>query len=155
MLYVSLRSATAPEDLTMSGTAKITSVTLILALGFTGCNKMDRGDDSPRASQPTAPAEEPKAVSQPVLKEPASQWDPVTLLRVPNGGIQPHAVPDAQGTLHLIYFKGENAGAGDVFYVRRDAGKERFSEPIRINSHPARPCAVGSGRGGQTGRGGG
>ena len=38
----------------------------------------------------------------------------VTLLRTPNGGIQPQAVVDAKGALHLIYFKGE-AGGGDLF----------------------------------------
>jgi hypothetical protein len=68
---------------------------------------------------------------------------------VPNGGIQPQAVADAKGILHLIYFKGDNAGAGDLFYVRREAGTERFSEPIRINSRPASACAIGSVRGGQ------
>jgi hypothetical protein len=68
---------------------------------------------------------------------------------VPNGGIQPQAVADAKGTVHLIYFKGDNAGAGDLFYVRRETGKERFSEPMRINSRPGSACAVGSVRGGQ------
>jgi hypothetical protein len=68
---------------------------------------------------------------------------------VPNGGIQPQAVADAKGNLHLIYFKGDKANAGDLFYVRRDAGKERFSEPIRINSRPGSACAAGSVRGGQ------
>jgi hypothetical protein len=33
--------------------------------------------------------------------------------------------------------------------VRREAGRERFSEPIRINSRPGTTCAVGSVRGGQ------
>jgi hypothetical protein len=56
---------------------------------------------------------------------------------------------DAKGTLHLIYFKGADAGAGDLFYVRREAGTERFSEPIRINSRARGACAVGSVRGGQ------
>jgi hypothetical protein len=55
---------------------------------------------------------------------------------------------DAGGTLHLIYFKGE-AGAGDVFYVRRRAGEERFSDPIRVNSRPGSAIAVGTIRGGQ------
>jgi hypothetical protein len=72
----------------------------------------------------------------------------VTVLKTPNGGIQPQAVVDAKGTLHLIYFKGE-PGAGDVFYVRREAGKERFSDPIRVNSQPGSAIAVGSIRGGQ------
>jgi hypothetical protein len=72
----------------------------------------------------------------------------VTVLKTPNDGIQPQAVVDAKGTLHLIYFKGE-AGAGDLFYVRRQAGKERFSDPIRVNSQPGSAVAVGTIRGGQ------
>jgi hypothetical protein len=32
--------------------------------------------------------------------------------------------------------------------VRRDAGKERFSDPIRVNSQPASAIAFGSMRGG-------
>ena len=60
---------------------------------------------------------------------------PVTILKTPNGGIQPQAVVDARGTLHLIYFKGE-AAAGDLFYIRRDAGQERFSDPLRSSTAP-------------------
>jgi hypothetical protein len=73
---------------------------------------------------------------------------PVTVLATPNGGIQPQAVVDAKGTLHLLYFKGEE-GAGDLFYVRREAGQERFSTPLRVNSQPGSAIAVGSIRGGQ------
>jgi hypothetical protein len=71
---------------------------------------------------------------------------PVTLMRVPNGGIQPQSVLDSQGTLHLIYFNGE-AGAGDVFYVRRDSGKQSFSNPLRVNSQPGSVIATGTIRG--------
>jgi hypothetical protein len=42
----------------------------------------------------------------------------VTLIRTPDGGIQPQAAVDSQGTTHLIYYKGD-AGAGDIFYVTR------------------------------------
>src|SRR5262249_28115085 len=73
----------------------------------------------------------------------------VELLRTPDGGIQPQAVVDARGTVHLIYYKGDKAEAGDLFYVRRDAGKARFSDPIRVNSQPASAIAFGSMRGGQ------
>jgi hypothetical protein len=72
----------------------------------------------------------------------------VTVLRVPNGGIQPQAALDAKGTLHLIYFKGD-AGAGDLYYVKRAAGKKRFSAPVRVNSRPGSAVAIGSVRGGQ------
>ena len=140
----------------MSGTAKIPAIAVVLALGFAGCNKVERRDGTQPPSPPTAQAEEREPVSQPVLKEPTAKRGGVSHLRVPNGGIQPQAVADAKGALHLIYFKGDKADAGDLFYVRRDAGKERFSEPIRINSRPGSACAAGTVRGGQIslGRGG-
>jgi hypothetical protein len=133
----------------MSSGARILAVAVVLALGVAGCDKVGRGDGKQAPSAPTARAEERQGASQPVSKERTEERGAVTRLRVPNGGIQPQAVADANGTLHLIYFKGENAGAGDLFYVRRDAGKERFSEPIRINSRPNSACAAGSVRGGQ------
>ena len=40
----------------------------------------------------------------------------VEFLRTPNGGIQPQAITDDQGAVHLIYFKGTRE-AGDLFYV--------------------------------------
>jgi hypothetical protein len=70
------------------------------------------------------------------------------VLKTPNGGIQPQAVVDAKGALHLIYFKGD-PGAGDLFYVRRDAGQERFLDPLRVNSQPGSAVATGTVRGGQ------
>lgn len=103
----------------MSSMARILAVALSLALGLT-------------AGRAAA--------------EPAGE---VTLLRVPNGGIQPQAVADAKGTIHLVYFKGDKSNAGDLFYVRREPGQERFSDPIRVNSRPGTACAMGSVRGGQ------
>ena len=72
----------------------------------------------------------------------------VTLLRTPDGGIQPQAAADSQGTVHLIYYKGEAAG-GDLFYVRRAAGAESFSKPIQVNSVPGSAIAAGTIRGAQ------
>jgi hypothetical protein len=72
----------------------------------------------------------------------------VTVLPTPNGGIQPQAIVDAKGTLHLIYFKGKPA-EGDLFYVRREAGRERFSAPLRVNNQPGTAIAIGTIRGGQ------
>jgi hypothetical protein len=72
----------------------------------------------------------------------------VSILNTPNRGIQPQAAVNAEGTLHLIYFKGD-AGAGDIFYVRREPGKEGFSKAMRVNSRPGSAIAVGTIRGGQ------
>ncbi len=113
----------------MSGPVRIPAVAVAVALGFAGWTAVSQADGLPAQ---------------------------VTLLRVPNGGIQPQAVTDARGTVHLVYFKGDKPGAGDLFYVRREAGSDHFSEPIRVNSRPHSACAVGSVRGGQiaVGKGG-
>lgn len=78
----------------------------------------------------------------------ASSSIKVNLIRTPNDGIQPQAVTDAGGTLHLIYFAGEPS-AGDIFYVRREPGKKDFSSPIRVNSQPGSAVAIGTIRGAQ------
>jgi hypothetical protein len=72
----------------------------------------------------------------------------VVLLRTPGEGIQPQAVSDQSGVVHLIYFKGEPSG-GDLFYVRSKPGKPEFSKPIRVNSQPGSAVAAGTIRGGQ------
>jgi hypothetical protein len=79
------------------------------------------------------------------LPWPAAAADKVRLLRVPDGGIQPQAVVDAKGTVHLIYFKGDPA-AGDVFYAHSEDG-EKFSRPLRVNRRAASAIAIGNIRG--------
>src|ERR1700730_13221449 len=59
----------------------------------------------------------------------------ITLLRTPDGGIQPQAVLDRDGVLHMIYFKGD-ASAGDIEYVQRQPSTREFSRPSRVNSEP-------------------
>ncbi|MGH9800620.1 MAG: sialidase family protein [Blastocatellia bacterium] len=71
----------------------------------------------------------------------------VKLVRTPNDGIQPQAVMDERGALHLIYLAGEPA-ASDVFYVRRLPG-QKFSTPLRVNSQPGSAIATGTIRGAQ------
>jgi hypothetical protein len=66
----------------------------------------------------------------------------VTLIRTPDGGIQPQVVIGDNGVRHLIYFKGEASG-GDIYYVR-DGGKA-----IRVNSQPGSAIATGTIRGAQ------
>jgi hypothetical protein len=70
----------------------------------------------------------------------------VTLLRVPEHGIQPQVVADAKGVVHLIYFRGE-PGGGDVFYARSDDSGADFSRPLRVNSQPGSAIATGNIRG--------
>src|SRR5262249_57733505 len=71
----------------------------------------------------------------------------VTFVRTPAGGIQPQAVMDGKGNLHLLYFRGDPK-AGNLMYVRKDAGKDDFSDPIKVNSQEGSAIAVGTIRGG-------
>src|SRR5262252_8504379 len=84
-----------------------------------------------------------------------SQRPSVELIRVPNHGIQPEAVVDSHGVMHVLYFAGEPSG-GDLFYVRSKDYGQTFSTPIRVNSQPGSAIATGTIRGGQIaiGRGG-
>lgn len=84
------------------------------------------------------------SVSQPA--QPAANQ--VRVIRAPNSGLQPQALLDERGTLHLIYLAGE-PGASDVFYVRRAKGREEFSTPLRVNSQPGSAIATGTIRGAQ------
>jgi hypothetical protein len=77
----------------------------------------------------------------------------VALIRVPNGGIQPEAVLDARGMVHLLYFAGEPQ-AGNLFYVRSPDFGQTFSAPIRVNSQERSAIATGTIRGGQLAVGG-
>ena len=72
--------------------------------------------------------------------------DVVSIWRTPDGGLQPQAVVDSAGGLHLIYFKGAPS-AGDIFYVHRSPRDTAFSAPVRVNSQPGSAVAVGSVRG--------
>src|SRR4051794_24005305 len=79
----------------------------------------------------------------------------VDVIRTPDGGIQPQAVVDDAGTIHLVYFKGDPAG-GDLYYVSSKATPDGFSRPIRVNSQPGSAIAKGTIRGAQValGKGG-
>ena len=72
----------------------------------------------------------------------------VALLRTPDDGIQPQAVVDKSGRVHLVYFKGAPR-AGDLFYVRKDRQASEFSKPLRVNTKTNTAIAVGTIRGAQ------
>lgn len=69
-------------------------------------------------------------------------------MRTPGDGIQPQAVVDQSGRIHLVYFKGAARG-GDLFYVHKDAKAPAFSKPVQVNSKPGSAIAVGTIRGAQ------
>ena len=85
------------------------------------------------------------ALSEP---EPRVSRPHVELVSVPDAGIQPQTAIDGDGTIHLLYFKGE-PGGGDLFYTSQKVGEKLFSTPIRVNTESATAIATGSVRGGQ------
>ncbi len=70
----------------------------------------------------------------------------VRIMRVPEGGVQPQAMVDANGTVHLIYLHG-NPQRSDIFYIRSTDGGDTFSRPLRVNSQPGSAIALGTVRG--------
>lgn len=69
----------------------------------------------------------------------------VSLLRVPNDGVQPQVMVDNQGIVHLVYLAGEPR-ACDIYYVRSADGF-KFSQPMRVNSEPGSAISIGNIRG--------
>ncbi|MGI8556301.1 MAG: hypothetical protein ACR2LT_08105 [Pyrinomonadaceae bacterium] len=72
----------------------------------------------------------------------------VALLRAPDGGIQPQAVTDSKGIIHLIYYKGDSQ-AGDIYYIRLNSSGQPESSPLRVNSQLGSAVAIGWVRGAQ------
>ena len=70
----------------------------------------------------------------------------VTVVRLPDGAVQPQAAVDDQGVLHLIYLTGDPL-ASDIQYVRSTDDGKTFDEPVRVNANPASAVAVGTIRG--------
>lgn len=73
---------------------------------------------------------------------------PVHVLRVPDAGIQPDVVVDAEGVLHLVYLAGP-PGSADVFYTYSRDGGQHFVPRVRVNSQPGSAIAMGTIRGAQ------
>lgn len=80
-------------------------------------------------------------------RSPAAEPNVITQ-RTPDGGIQPQAVVDERGAVHLVYYKGK-AGGGDLFYARMEPNAASFSESIPVNSEPGSAVAAGTIRGAQ------
>lgn len=74
--------------------------------------------------------------------------------RLPSGGVQPQAVVDAEGVVHVIYLAGDPMQA-DVYYIRSTDWGRSFSEPVRVNSQAGSAVAAGTIRGAQIAVGGG
>jgi hypothetical protein len=84
----------------------------------------------------------------PVSGNISSTFPAVRIVALPDGGIQPHAVVDAAGTTHVLYFAGDPAG-GDLYYFSVSNQDRKPSKPVRVNSVGGSALAAGSVRGGQ------
>ena len=72
----------------------------------------------------------------------------IQVVRTPNGGIQPRAVIDRAGVLHLLYYTGDHLH-GDLFYVESSNFGTTWSSPLRVNSESGSALSAGTIRGGQ------
>lgn len=72
----------------------------------------------------------------------------VEIQRLPSGGVQPQAVVDAEGVVHVVYLVGEPSKS-DVYYIRSTDWGRSFSEPVRVNSQAGSAVAAGTIRGAQ------
>src|SRR5438045_4276487 len=101
-----------------------------------------------------APVSPSAADAGPDLKTPLSRLvtgqPHVSVVSTPDDGIQPQAVVDDRGTIHVVYFKGDPAG-GDVYYLRLagiGAGADA-ALPVRVNTVAGSALATGTVRGAQ------
>lgn len=72
----------------------------------------------------------------------------VEVRRLPDRAMQPLAVTDDTGTVHLVWLQGEPK-ACDVYYQRLPRGRTNGATPMRVNHHPGSAIAVGTIRGAQ------
>src|SRR3954447_5467845 len=72
----------------------------------------------------------------------------VRVKRLPSGGIQPQAVVDSAGALHVVYYL-DDPRHGNLFYIRSTDGGGTFSKALEVNSQPGSAIAAGTIRGAQ------
>lgn len=68
----------------------------------------------------------------------------VSVVRLPEGAMQPQVMTDEKGIAHVIYLSGDPMAA-DIFYV--SLADQKFSRPMRVNSQPGAAIAAGTVRG--------
>ena len=70
----------------------------------------------------------------------------VEVVEIPGGGVQPQAVVDSEGVIHLVFLRGA-AEASDVYHASRKPSETTFTTPILVNSEPGTAIAMGTVRG--------
>ncbi|HAB18810.1 MAG TPA: hypothetical protein DCE44_20515 [Verrucomicrobiales bacterium] len=82
------------------------------------------------------------------LFTPSTGFAAVEVRRLPDGAMQPLAVTDDGGTVHLVWLQGEPK-ACDVFYQKLPGGRTNGTAPVRVNRHPGSAIGIGTIRGAQ------
>ena len=91
------------------------------------------------------------AVAAAAPSSPSATGEPhVSVVPAPGDGVQPQAVVDGRGTIHIVYFKGDASG-GDLYYARLRSTAEAAhpAAPVRVNSVAGSALATGTVRGAQ------
>ena len=70
----------------------------------------------------------------------------VTVERLGPGVMQPQAITDAAGDVHLVWLRGDPKSC-DVFYEKRPGGRTNGVAAMRVNSQPGSAIAIGTIRG--------
>ena len=81
-----------------------------------------------------------------VVVHPALALPGVELMRLPVGAMQPVALTDAGGTVHLVWLQGDPK-ASEVYYQCLPAGLTNGSHPIQVNAVANTGIAMGTVRG--------
>ena len=80
-----------------------------------------------------------------LVGSPAAAID-VMVERLGPGVMQPQAVTDAAGDVHLVWLRGD-PNSCDVFYEKRPGGRTNGIAAMRVNSQPGSAIAIGTIRG--------
>jgi hypothetical protein len=72
----------------------------------------------------------------------------VTLINVHEKGVQPQALVDGKGVLHLVYLAGPT-GKSDIFHTTFDSKTKRFGKVQQVNHTHGNGMATGTIRGAQ------
>ena len=72
----------------------------------------------------------------------------VEVRRLPEGAMQPLAITEDSGTVHLVWLQGDPKSC-DVFYQKLPGGRTNSTAPIRVNRQTGSAIAIGTVRGAQ------
>jgi hypothetical protein len=73
---------------------------------------------------------------------------PAKVMRVPDGGKDPQVAVAADGTVHLVFWKGDDKG-GDLFHASRAADAAEFGKAVRVNADAGTVPSTDGARGAQ------